>query len=93
MCGIAGYLGPNRLDADRVARCLELMRRRGPDAAGQREFVTPGGSHVHLLNTRLKILDLDERANQPFEVGGKWLTYNGELYNFVELRAELERRA
>ncbi len=91
MCGIAGYVGDRPLDGARVRRCLELMHRRGPDANGDAAFRTATGRHVHLLNARLKILDLDQRANQPFHIGGKHLTYNGELYNFVELRAELER--
>jgi asparagine synthase (glutamine-hydrolysing) len=91
VCGIAGYVGSGPLPRQRVARCLEEMRRRGPDAAGDAAFRTPSGRHVHLLNTRLSIVDLDPRSNQPFRDGPLTLTYNGELYNHLELRAELER--
>jgi asparagine synthase (glutamine-hydrolysing) len=91
MCGIAGYLGSRRLAEDRIARTLQLMRRRGPDAAAHRRFTTPAGRTVELLHSRLSIIDLDDRATQPLEVDGAWLAFNGELYNYLELRAELER--
>jgi asparagine synthase (glutamine-hydrolysing) len=91
VCGIAGYIGDRELDRSRIECCLRLMRRRGPDAAGHGRYRTPAGLAVDLLNTRLAILDLDERANQPFVYGSKRLTYNGELYNYLELRDELER--
>ena len=48
-----------------------------------------GARHVTLLHTRLAIIDLDRRADQPFVKHGLILVYNGELYNYVELRAEL----
>lgn len=89
MCGIAGYVGREQLDPVRVQRCLALMRRRGPDAAAERHWVNGVGRHVHLLHTRLSIIDLDPRANQPFQIGSRWLVYNGELYNYVELKREL----
>ena len=91
MCGIAGYIGPRRLDDATLDRTLGLMRRRGPDHAEYRRFVTPDGRHVALLHSRLSIVDLDERASQPFAFDGLSLAFNGEIYNYVELRAELER--
>lgn len=92
MCGIAGYVGFDPPGRARVDACLGLMRRRGPDAASARSWVRPDGSQVHLLHSRLSIIDLDDRANQPFNVGSKWIVFNGELYNYVEVRAALERR-
>jgi asparagine synthase (glutamine-hydrolysing) len=89
MCGIAGYLGSDAPSADRVARTLARMNNRGPDARGQ---VRLADERVCLLHTRLAILDLDPRSNQPFEAEGCWLVFNGEIYNYVELRAALERR-
>ena len=65
------------------------MRRRGPNHAAACRLVTPAGAQVALLNARLKILDLADRANQPMRVGPLVMTYNGELYNHVELRQEL----
>ena len=67
MCGIAGYLGPAEIGDERIDRCLELMRHRGPDDAGRHRWRTPDGRTAYLLNTRLAIIDLDPRANQPFQ--------------------------
>ncbi|HEY4181732.1 MAG TPA: asparagine synthase (glutamine-hydrolyzing) [Kofleriaceae bacterium] len=92
MCGIAGYVGTREVSAERVTQTLALMRRRGPDDAGARTFRTPTGRHVALLHSRLAILDLEERSNQPFAIDKGWIVFNGEIYNFVELRAELERQ-
>src|SRR6185437_7931519 len=91
MCGIAGYAGPTPLDAQRVQRALATLRHRGPDHAAHRAFITPDGRHVSLLHTRLSIIDLDERSNQPLRAGTRWLAYNGELYNYRELRSRLIR--
>lgn len=91
MCGIAGYAGTHELGDDTLAGCLEQMRHRGPDAAGVRRSRTRHGRNVVLLSTRLDIVDLHERSNQPFVRGPTVLSYNGELYNYLELRAELER--
>src|SRR3954447_22543032 len=90
MCGIAGYTGPTPLDQARVMAALPLMHHRGPDDASHRGFETPAGRHVHLLHTRLTIIDLDPRSNQPFHAGSKWLAYNGELYNYRELAGDLQ---
>src|SRR5919205_196446 len=90
MCGIASYVGPEPLDPARVERALRLMRHRGPDDASHRAFDTPDGRRVELLHTRLTIIDLDPRSNQPMRSGDRWLTFNGELYNYVEVRRRLE---
>ena len=89
MCGIAGYIGKREVPAERIDRTLALMRRRGPDHAAHRRFVTPDGRNVDLLHSRLSIIDLDPRSNQPLEVDGQWLIFNGELYNYVELAKQL----
>lgn len=91
MCGIAGYLGPNKLPEQRVRACTELMRRRGPNAEGSYATQTPDGRQLLLLHSRLAIIDLDPRSNQPFRFGAHAMSYNGEIYNFVELRRDLER--
>jgi asparagine synthase (glutamine-hydrolysing) len=89
MCGIAGYIGTRTLGDDTIDRCLDSMQRRGPDAAGFVHRTTRDRRNVYLINTRLAILDLEERSNQPFGVGALELTYNGELYNYVEVRDRL----
>jgi len=66
---------------------IEVQRHRGPDAQGTRCFEGGGVGHA-----RLAILDLRPQSNQPFVIdeGDLVLTYNGEIFNFPELRAELE---
>jgi len=91
MCGIAGYIGPRELSPDVLAQTLASMRRRGPDHAAVRDWRRRDGSRVYLLHARLNIIDLDPRSNQPMGVGSQWIAYNGELYNYVELRAALEK--
>jgi asparagine synthase (glutamine-hydrolysing) len=91
MCGIAGYVGTRRIEDAAVAQCLALMRRRGPDASAHRRFAVPGGREALLVHTRLSIIDLDPRSNQPFNFGQLWTAFNGELYNYVELGDRLRR--
>lgn len=91
MCGIAGHLGPRRLPEARLEACAERMRRRGPDHQGRHHAALPQGTHAHLLASRLRIIDLDDRADQPLRLGPRTLVFNGELYNYRELRTDLER--
>ncbi len=89
MCGVTGaYQQP---DGERLVRVMsERIAHRGPDAAGLRE-VRGGGAVAHLAHRRLSIIDLSTAADQPLVKDGLHLSYNGEVYNFVELRSELER--
>lgn len=93
MCGIAGYIGRNPPDDIRVEACLALMGRRGPDATGRYRHRRPDGRTVCLLHSRLSIIDLDPRSNQPMRRGSHVIAQNGEIYNYVELRARAVRHA
>ncbi len=89
MCGIAGILERGgRVEPAVVERMLDRIAHRGPDDRG---VWTAGG--VALGQTRLSILDLSSLGHQPMCTpdGKGALTYNGEVYNFQDLRAELER--
>ena len=90
MCGIAGYIGRARIDEDRTRRTLDLMRNRGPD---YRDHVSlrDGDLNMLLLHSRLSIIDLDPRSNQPFTIGDATVIFNGEIYNYLELRQQLEK--
>ncbi len=92
MCGIAGYLGTQPPPNERMNRCLDLMQRRGPDAQGTYRQAIGNDRHVVLLHSRLSIIDLDERSNQPFCLEQDVLVYNGEIYNYPEVRDSLESR-
>jgi asparagine synthase (glutamine-hydrolysing) len=91
VCGIAGFVS-RRADPAALARMLSSIAHRGPD--GQGEWCHPSGQwHAHLGHRRLAIIDLVTGA-QPMgnEDGSVMITFNGEIYDFVELRAELERQ-
>src|SRR5579875_1398872 len=89
MCGIAGcVLAPGRApERRRLEAMRDALAHRGPDDRGV-EVV--GG--VGLVHTRLSIVDLSERGHQPMghPAGRWWLAYNGEIYNHLSLRAELQ---
>jgi asparagine synthase (glutamine-hydrolysing) len=91
MCGIAGFIGKREIDNGALTTCLGLMRRRGPDHGSYKHWQHPN-YNLYLLHTRLSIIDLDERANQPFNVGSKWIAYNGELYNYLEIKEGLQKQ-
>jgi len=89
MCGIAGRFAADPLAPERERRALDLMANRGPDGAGVYRAQARGGL-LTLLHTRLSIVDLAARSDQPFVKQGLALVFNGEIYNHLELRAELE---
>lgn len=90
MCGIAGILnlGDRRVDPALLERMIDVVGYRGPDAHG----VWNEGP-VGLAHARLSIIDLSGGA-QPManRDGSLWVTFNGEIFNYVELRNELERK-
>ena len=90
MCGIAGYVGPRPPSEAAVAACIAQMRHRGPDGSGIYRHVVREDWHVCLLHRRLAIIDLAPHP-EPFRRAGHVLDFNGELYNYVELKQELLR--
>ena len=87
MCGIAGLVAAAGLPTDIDAaldRALHRLRRRGPDAEA-----TWRDPHCALAHTRLAVIDLSPRAAQPMAAHRRVITYNGEIYNFADLRADL----
>src|SRR5688572_29613983 len=91
MCGIAGLIDPRGADVDRelLARMTAAVAPRGPDSEGA--WV---GGGVGLGHRRLKIIDLSDAAAQPMASadGAVQVVFNGEIYNFADLRAELRGR-
>src|SRR5579859_60944 len=90
MCGISGVV--NCGDRETLARMTQVQAHRGPDDSGMWDRKFPDGSYVGLGSRRLAILDLSPDGHMPMcnEDRTVWITYNGEIYNFVELRRELE---
>ena len=88
MCGVVGaFRQPD--GAQLVRTMLDRIPHRGPDAVGVRE-AGPGENRAHLGHRRLSIIDLSTASDQPFVKDGLWLSYNGELYNYKEVRAVLQ---
>jgi len=90
MCGIAGYIGKKQIGQVAIDKTLSLMKNRGPDFQDSRSFIA-NNSNIYLLHSRLSIIDLEERSNQPFSVNGCTLVFNGEIYNYIEIRRELKK--
>lgn len=94
MCGIGGLIGAQDEGGVISRRILAALRHRGPDDEGMMQ-PTPTVSLVH---TRLSIFDLTSAGHQPMTDGpsrdssGSWVVFNGEIYNFKELRLKLEAR-
>lgn len=89
MCGILVALSLNKpINHAHFDEARDSMRHRGPDAAGSVFFQN---SKVAIGHRRLSIMDLSDSANQPMQLGDLWLSYNGEIYNYPELRRELEK--
>jgi asparagine synthase (glutamine-hydrolysing) len=90
MCGISGIItrDGSQVPEDRIRRITDLVAHRGPDDFG---FHFADG--LALGHRRLAIIDLNPRGRQPMEYGGRYrITYNGEVYNYLEIRRELEAR-
>jgi asparagine synthase (glutamine-hydrolysing) len=92
MCGISGVV--NCGDRETLARMTQVQAHRGPDDSGLWERRFPDGSYVGMGSRRLAILDLSPLGHMPMcnEDRTVWITYNGEIYNFAELRRELENK-
>lgn len=90
MCGIAGCY--QQADGRDLAEAMsKRLAHRGPDADGVHS-TDDGRTVAHLAHRRLSIIDLSAASDQPFTKDGLVLAYNGELYNYRDLRAELAAR-
>ena len=90
MCGIAGYITLNNsINPTQLKKATSLLQHRGPDAGG---FYFSDDEKVGLGHRRLSILDLSASANQPMysSDGNHIIIFNGEVYNFTELRQKLK---
>src|SRR4051812_47947884 len=90
MCGICGIVG--RPDEQLIKSMLARIAHRGPDDEGVYIADMSTRSRVALGHRRLSIIDLSPAGHQPMaDASGRiWLTFNGEIYNFRELRRDLE---
>lgn len=90
MCGIAGIinLNNNPVEKSNLQKMIDILRHRGPDGDGV--FID---KNIGLAHVRLSIIDLSDMAHQPmsYENENYWIIHNGEVYNYIELRQELEK--
>ncbi len=94
MCGIYGYVSRNgKIDADVLRAMGRALAHRGPDDEGEL-IQNTGAVSAGLGHKRLSIIDLSQAGKQPMANEDKtlWLTLNGEIYNYQELRNELEHK-
>jgi asparagine synthase (glutamine-hydrolysing) len=102
MCGISGLV--NTGDREALVRMTNVQTHRGPDDSGLWERRFPDGGYIGLGSRRLAILDLSADGHMPMcnemcnetmknEDGTVWITYNGEIYNFADLRREIEGKS
>jgi len=83
MCGI--YITNKKIEKEEFITNLNRIHYRGPDNLGYTKI-----GNFHIGHLRLSIVDLDDRSNQPFVYKSLYLTFNGEIYNYKEIRNELE---
>ncbi|MFL5811531.1 MAG: asparagine synthetase B family protein [Flavisolibacter sp.] len=92
MCGIAGIVSKNQslVSTNRIKQGIACLTHRGPES--NQTWLNASGS-VTLAHSRLSIIDLDERAAQPLHYGDRFtIIHNGELYNYIELKKQLEQK-
>jgi asparagine synthase (glutamine-hydrolysing) len=93
MCGVFGMVSAEPISEELLQAAESIQRHRGPDAQ-QRQRLRVGRWHVGLAHQRLAIIDLSAAGRQPMlsPSGRSLIAYNGEVYNYVELRQELQKR-
>jgi asparagine synthase (glutamine-hydrolysing) len=91
MCGIAGILSPNPqlVSVERLKPMTDILTHRGPDGEG---FWTNSSNTISLGHRRLSIIDLSNNGIQPMPYMDRYtIVHNGEIYNYVELKEELQK--
>jgi len=93
MCGIFGAITEQGLEEERLRKISQVLSHRGPDDSGVIKIELQNKT-IDLVHRRLSIIDLSSRAHQPMcnENQSLWIVYNGEVYNFLELRQELIKK-
>ena len=90
MCGISGFIDFNNQSTQNILHVMtDAMAHRGPDGGGY-EFFQNQTCQVGLGHRRLSIIDLTETGKQPMQFQHWWMTFNGEVYNYQEIKKELD---
>jgi len=92
MCGFTGYLTfSNRYDNSVITSMTNVLEKRGPDDSGVEVF-NEANFQVALGHRRLSIIDISALGHQPMNYKHLWIAYNGEVYNFSDVKAELSEK-
>ena len=92
MCGIAGYIGNRNFNKKIILELLEIMKKRGPDNQKYLRMNVKKNIFSNFFFSRLSIIDTKKRSNQPFRYKNLTLIFNGEVYNYKELKVLLEKK-
>ena len=90
MCGILAYISNKQINQNKILRIKNLMKNRGPDDQSYKK-IQFGKKNLHLFHSRLSIQDLNKRSNQPYIFKDYILIFNGEIYNFKDLKNNLKK--
>lgn len=89
MCGISGFIDFNNSSSiDNLKKMTDSILHRGPDGFGH-EFFQLSNFQIGIGHRRLSIIDLSELGKQPMKFQHLWITFNGEIYNYTEIKSEL----
>jgi len=91
MCGILAYISNKEINQNTLLNIKNLMKCRGPDNQSYKKL-SFGKKNLHLFHSRLAIQDLNKRSNQPYIFKDYILIFNGEIYNFKELKKKLNKK-
>lgn len=91
MCGIAGYIGKKNINKQNIKFLSEAMYNRGPDNFSYSCIKIKKNLNLYLFHSRLSIIDLKSHANQPYKFKEYTLIFNGEIYNYLELKKKLKK--
>ncbi len=91
MCGIAGYIGKKTISTKSINSVMQVMINRGPDFQDY-FYKKYERINICMIHSRLSIIDLNDRSNQPMIYRNKVIIFNGEIYNYVELKKILENK-
>ncbi len=91
MCGICGFVSKQNITLEQLKKMNDTMYHRGPDDSGEEIFQMKDGYQIGMAQRRLSIMDLSPLGHQPMHSCDKRVSvvFNGEIYNFLELRKEL----
>jgi asparagine synthase (glutamine-hydrolysing) len=89
MCGLAAAILKKPISREIIEETMASLQNRGPNNQEYREYKI-GDHFVYLIHSRLNIIDLSNKANQPYKFNNYNIIFNGEIYNYLEIKNELE---